>query len=204
MEESVKKTSGLATAALVVGIIGIVFSVIPLVRVVSYPLGGLAIIFAIIPLIGRKSMAKSVVSLLLGVLSIVITFNLQAATVKAVDDALGDVSNSLQDMAGGNTDSILKNNLDVTIGKFTIDKGDFLDEYQLPITLKNKGTERKSFSVQIEAVDANGKRLDEDTVFANDLGAGQEQSFEAFTLITSDTAKTIANATFRIVEVSMY
>ena len=61
-----------------------------------------------------------------------------------------------------------------------------------------------SYSITIEAVDENGKRIQDDTVYVNDLNAGQEQDFEAFTLITSDDAKKLKTAKFNILEVSKF
>jgi hypothetical protein len=59
--------------------------------------------------------------------------------------------------------------------------------------------EKHSFSVKIEAVDAEGKRIDEDTIYINDLGAGQAQDFDAFTLVQSDKYDVLKRATFKIV-----
>ncbi len=204
MEENVKKKSGLATAGLVLGIIGIVLSFIPIIRFAAYPLGALALIFGIIALIGKKSVVKSIIVVVLGVATIISTYAMQAATVKAVDKTLDEATSAFDDIDGTNTDKLLKNDVDVTIGKFTVEKSDFIDEYKLPVTIKNKGKEKASFSVKIEAVDANGKRIEDDTVLVDALNAGQSQDFEAFTLITSDTAAKLKNATFKIVEVSKY
>ncbi|MCQ2451050.1 MAG: hypothetical protein MJ080_03635 [Clostridia bacterium] len=50
----------------------------------------------------------------------------------------------------------------------------------------------------------DGKRIEDDTVLVDALNAGQSQDFEAFTLMTSDTAAKLKNATFKILEVSKY
>ncbi|MGN1374437.1 MAG: hypothetical protein ACI4XK_03960 [Bacilli bacterium] len=64
--------------------------------------------------------------------------------------------------------------------------------------------EKKSFSFHIEAVDSDGKRIQEDYVYANDLSAGQTQEFETFNYVTSDKLELLKNATFKIVEASAY
>ena len=204
MDEQKTNKSSLATAGLVLGIIGVVFSFIPIIRFVGYPLGVLSIIFGIVPLFGKKSIGKAIAALILGIATLVLTFTLQAATIKAVDDSVNELSQSFNDLSGDNTEQLLKDNLDVNIGKFTVEKGEYIDDYSLPVTVKNKGSEKASFSVKIEAVDANGNRLDEDTVYVDTLNPGQSQELEAFTLVTSDTAEKIANASFKIVEVSKY
>lgn len=71
-EKSTKEKSGLATAALVLGIIGICLSFIPILNNVSFVLGILAVIFAVISLAKKKSKGKAIASLILGVLSVVI------------------------------------------------------------------------------------------------------------------------------------
>ncbi len=199
-----KKKSGFSTAALVLGIIGIVLSFIPIIRYASYPLGVLAFIFGIIPLLGKKSVAKSIVAVILAIAALVLTYKMQTATINAVSEALSEASDSIDDITGDNTDKILKENLDVKIGEFKIVSGDFTDDTKLPITLKNKGKSKSSFSVKIEAVNKSGERLEDDTVTVDNLNAGQSQTVEAFNLITSDTAEKIKNAQFKIVEVSMY
>lgn len=71
----------------------------------------------------------------------------------------------------------------------------------------NKGNmtdEKKSFSIHIEAVNSDGKRINDDTVYANNLNANQTQEFEAFTLVQSDKVDELKDATFKIVEVSEY
>ena len=60
-------------------------------------------------------------------------------------------------------------------------------------------SDKKSFSIQIEAVDTSGNRILDDTVYANDLGAGQSQDFEAFKLVSSDKIEALKSATFKIV-----
>lgn len=208
MDEQKTNKSSLATAGLVLGIIGVVFSFIPIIRFVGYPMGVLSIVFGIIPLCGKKSVGKAVAALVLGVATLILTFVLQAVTIQAVDTAVNEISESssdyLNDVSGENTEKLLKENVDVSIGKFTIEKGDFIDDYKLPVSVKNKGAEKSSFSIKIEAVDSNGNRLEEDTVYVDTLNPGQSQEFEAFTLVTSDSAQKLANATFKIVEVSKY
>ncbi len=199
-----KKKSGLATAGLVLGIIGLVLSFIPLINTVGIILGILAFVFSLVALFGKRSVGKAVAALILGILAIVISIVMKTATVKAIDEAVKDVDSSLSDITGDNTDSILKNNLDVTFGKFIVEDKEFISSCKLPVTVKNKGTERKSFSIQIEAVDKAGNRIESDSVYVDTLGAGQAQNLEAFTLITSDQYDALKQATFKIVEVSMY
>ena len=196
--------SGLATAALVLGIIGICLSFIPIVNNAAFVLGILASVFGIVVLIKKRCLGKAIASIVLGVLSIVITLAMQAAALKAIDDAFGELDDELGYMSGEKTDEILENHLNVQIGSFQVMEGDYWDESKLEVTLKNKSDQKASFSVTIEAVDSTGARIATDTVYANDLGAGQSQKFEAFTLVSSDDYTALKKATFRVVDASMY
>ncbi len=199
-----KKKSGLATAGLVLGIIGISTSFIPIVNNASFFLGILAAIFGIIVLIKRTDKTKSIVALILGVLAIIITLVMQDIWMKAVDDAFDELDNELGYMVGDKTEDILNNYLDVSIGEFKVIEDEYFDESEMSITLKNKGAERKSFDVTIEAVDASGNRIATDTIYVSDLGAGQSQTVKVFTLITEEEMEALKTATFKISSASMY
>lgn len=84
MEEKKVNKSGFAIAALVLGIIGIVFSFIPIINNAAFILGILAAIFAIISLVKKASKGKAIASLVLGILAIVITLVMQSAFSKCL------------------------------------------------------------------------------------------------------------------------
>ncbi|MGN1374435.1 MAG: hypothetical protein ACI4XK_03950 [Bacilli bacterium] len=71
--DKTKKKSGLATASLVLGIIGAVLSFIPIINNIAFILGVLAFIFGIIPFFQKASRGKAIAGVILGILSIVIT-----------------------------------------------------------------------------------------------------------------------------------
>ena len=74
----------------------------------------------------------------------------------------------------------------------------------MTVKVTNKTNETKSFTIQVEAVDANGNRINQDYVYANNLTAGQSQDFDIFQFVSSDEIKAMQNATFNIVEASAY
>ena len=196
-----QKKSGFATAALILGIIGICLSFIPILNNASFFLGILGVIFAIISLVKKGSKGKALAGLILGILSVVITLSLQSSWAESLDE----VSNDLDNAAGNNTEEILGRDVDVSIGTF---EGN-LDEYglvdsKLTVTVTNKTSETKSFSIQIEAVDASGSRITTDYINANSLGANQSQDFDIFTYVSSEDLEAMQSATFNVVEVSMY
>lgn len=83
-----EKKSGLATAAMVLGIIAIVGSWIPFVNIVSIILGVLAFIFGIIPLLKKKSTGKAVTGVVLGALAVIIGIYMTSAATESIDDAI--------------------------------------------------------------------------------------------------------------------
>ena len=107
-------------------------------------------------------------------------------------------------MTGENTEEVLKN-VDVNIGKFEVETDSWgYSETKLTVKITNKTDEKKSFDFTIEAVSADGSRIETDYIYATDLAAGQSQSFDIFTYISDDKLSEMKSATFNIVEASMY
>lgn len=199
MEE--KKKSGFATAGLVLGIIGICTSFIPIVNNLSFVIGAIGVIFAVISLVKKASKGQAIAGVILCVLAIVITINSQ----KALSDSLNEVGANLDKASGASTEEVLANDANVELGKFEVTKDSYgMTDTKLTVKVTNKTTEKKSFNFHIEAVDATGARINEDYVYANDLAAGQSQSFDIFTYVSSDKLNSMKNATFKIIEASMY
>lgn len=196
-----KKKSGFGTASLVLGIIGVCTSFIPIVNNMSFVFGLIGAIFAIISLIKKASKGQAVAGIILCILAMVITLSAQ----KALGEGLNEVSSNLDKATGNGTEEILANDVDVQLGNFEATRGEYgLTETKLTVRVTNKANNKKSFSFHIEAVDSNGSRINEDYIYANDLGSGQSQNFDIFTLVTSDKIDMMKNATFKIVEASMY
>ena len=196
-----EKKSGFATAALVLGIIGICFSFVPIINNIAFILGILAFVFAIVSLVNKASKGKAIAGLILGILSVVITLSLQSSWAESLDK----VSDDLDNAAGNNTEETLGRDVDVSIGTLEGSLGEYgLVDSKLTVTVTNKTDDVKSFTIQIEAVDASGSRIDTDYVYANSLGANQSQDFDIFTYVSSEDLEAMQSATFNVVEVSMY
>lgn len=200
MEKVENKKSGLATAGLVFGIIGICLSFIPILNNASFFLGILAVIFGIIPLIKKASKGKAIAALILGVLSIIITLSLQSSWSESLDK----VSEDLDNASGENTEEVLKK-VDVNIGSFEVKTDEYgFSETKLVVNITNNASEKKSYNIEIEAVAADGSRIDTDYIYANNLGAGQRQEFEIFTYVDDADLESMKSATFKVIEASMY
>ena len=204
MNNEEKPKSGLGTAGLILGIIGVCTSFIPFVNNLSFVMGVLAIIFGIIALVKTKRPVKHIIVIVLGIIAIMATISSQETLSDAIDEAVDDLDESFSDMSGENTDDILANYVNVEIGTLEVTEGTYITETELPVTVTNISDETKSYSITVEAVDSSGNRLDTDYIYVNDLSAGQSQTFEIFTYIADDDLTDMKNATFNIVEVEMY
>lgn len=199
MEET--KKSGFSTAGLILGIIGICTSFIPIINNLSFVMGVLAVVFGVIAFVKRAGKGKIIASIILGVLAIVITINSQ----KALSDSLQTISDDINKATGNSTEEILKNDVKVEIGDFSVNKAKYgVTETKLTVKVTNITNTTKSFNILIEAVGSDDSRIMNDYVYANNLNAGQSQNFDIFTYITSDKLEAMKNATFKIVEASAY
>nr|DAE05451.1 MAG TPA: protein of unknown function (DUF4190) [Siphoviridae sp. ctMkg9]DAE17933.1 MAG TPA: protein of unknown function (DUF4190) [Siphoviridae sp. ctRBF36] len=199
MEE--KKKSGLATAGLILGIIGICTSFIPIINNISFVLGLIGAIMGIIALIKKTGKNQAIAGIVLCILAVIITVNSQ----KALTDTLNEVSTNLDKATGSSTEEVLKNDVNVELGNFEVTEDNYgLVNTKLTVKVTNKTGEKKSFNLHIEAVDVSGARIDEDYVYANGLASGQSQNFDIFAFVSSDKIDAMKNATFKIVEASVY
>lgn len=196
-----KRKSGFATAGLVLGIIGMCTSFIPIINNISFILGLIGMVFGIVSLIKKASKGQAIVGVILCILAMVITINSQ----QVLSESLNEVSANLDKATGASTEEVLKNDVNVELGKFEVTKDRYgINDTKLTVKVTNKTNEKKSFSIHIEAIDNSGARINEDYVYANDLAAGQSQSFNIFTYVSSDKLNVMKNATFKIIEASMY
>lgn len=200
MSHSETQKSSLCTAGLVLGIIGVCTSFIPIINNLSFVLGILAVIFGLVS-VKKASKGKMIATVILGILAIIITLSAQ----KTVSDSLDALSEDLDTASGENTEQVLANDVEVEIGNFEATTDEYgLTDTKLTVKVTNKTNETKSFTIQVEAVDANGNRINQDYVYANNLTAGQSQDFDIFQFVSSDEVKAMQNATFNIVEASAY
>ena len=196
-----KNSSGLATVGMVLGIIGVVLSFIPIINNIAFFIGILALIFGIIGIVKKAGKGKAIAGIVLGILSIAITLAMQSA----VSDSIDETSKELDKITGNSTEEVLKTEVNVTLGDLQISKDEYgLTDSKMVVKVKNITDKKKSYSLHIEAVDANGNRIHEDYVYANDLSAGQTQNFEIFTYIEDSKIDAMKAATFNIIEASAY
>ncbi len=203
-----KKTesTGLYTAGLVLGIIGVVFAFIPLCYWIAYILGALALIFGIIGLVKKAEGHKALIATILGVVAVIVGIVMNVIAVKTAEQIVnswGDeltttVNNFLEDYS----DDVLGKTAEVTINGY-VDYDGLLADKALSVTIKNISDKTRSFSVDIEALDSNGNRIDESYVSAQDLAPGQSYTSYAFEYSSLDE-EVLEKATFNIYGATSY
>lgn len=96
------------------------------------------------------------------------------------------------------TDQVLSQELEVTFGTFTVVNSEYRDETKLPVTFRNKGKARKSFTVAVEALNSSGDRIAQDTESVENLAPGQSTSQDMFTYIDETEISALTKATFKV------
>lgn len=203
-----KPKSGFAIAALVLGIVAAATSFMPIINNASFFIALIGLILAIVAIAGIRKGKNSgkglaVAGLVLSIVAGLLVLGTQAFYSAVLNETVDQSTQQLNKMTGDATDDILGVDVEVTIGDYSISKDQYgLVKSGLPITVKNLLNEPASFWINIEAVDANGSRINDDTVIVNDLGAGQSTKLEAFAFVSSDDYEAMKNASFNIISVS--
>lgn len=152
----------------------------PIINNASFFIALIGFILAIVAIAGIRKGRNSgkglaVAGLVLSIVAGLLVLGTQAFYSAVLDEAVDQSTQQLNKMTGDATDDILGVDVEVTIGDYSISKDQYgLVKSDLPVTVKNLLNEPSSFWINIEAVDANGSRINDDTVIVNDLGAGTE------------------------------
>ena len=203
-----KKLSASALAGLIIGSIGILLSAVPIINNFAAVLAVVGLVFGIIGLIGvkkgkRRGRGIAIAAIILSILAFVIVIASQSFYSSTLNEASKEMEKSIDKASGDATADILGKDVDVQLGEFVATTDEYgLVSTLLTVTTKNKLPEAKTYTIKIEAVDTNGNRVADDTVYADKLGAGQTQVLEAFKLVESTKVDALKTATFKIVSVS--
>lgn len=140
---------------------------------------------------------KIVFSIILVILYIVFSISLFGNLTNYLES-----NNSAVDILNEeSTEEILEKYVDVTFGEFKVSNNEYSSETSLEVTVKNKAEKQCTYFITIEAVDANGARIETDMIFADRLNAGQEIYLTAFEYVEQEKIEQFKNATFRVLEV---
>lgn len=209
VDKTPKRNSALTIVGLILAIIALTTSWVPIVNNIAFALGVAAFIMGVMGIVsakkGKTANGKmAIAAVVIAVISCALVLQTQSHYAKVLDDASNKFNKSIDNSTGKNTEELQKTSLDVKFGKLVVKRGEYSTDTKLTVTLKNKTQEKASFSVRIEAVDASGKRITDDTIYANDLGAGQSVDMDAFKYIESDKIPEVEKATIKVVSVSKY
>jgi hypothetical protein len=203
------KRSISTVTALIIAIISLLLSPVPIVNNFAFVLAVIALIFGFIGLRATKKGKKkgrkmAIISLILAVLACAIVLASQKFYGDSLDKAGKDIQTSVNNSSGKNTSNLLGKAVTVDIGAFQVTPDQYTTSTSLPVKVTNKENSSKSYSIQIEAVDSSGTRIDDDTVNVNNLGANQSQDFKAFEFVQSDKVDALKTSTFKVASVSQY
>jgi hypothetical protein len=212
VSKKTERNSGLAIAGFVIAILAIIGSWIPILNNVSFFFAIIALVFGIIGFLAirkgkRVGQGLAIATIIISIIACVVVLATQSFYGKVADEVGDSISESVNDFDGTNTEKLLETSVDITIGEFVFDAGeeadyDYDDTTQLSVTVKNKSSEKDSYTVKIEAVDADGNRIADDTVYASDLNPGQSVSEKAFEYVESSKIEALESATFKVLEVT--
>ncbi len=194
---------------LIISIIGLLLSAVPIINNFAFLLLAISLILGIVGVIKTKKNKKrgrklAITAVILSVIGIVVVIASQSFYGSVLDKTGDEINKSVDESTGKSTNKILGKDVDVKLGTFTAIPGEFMTNTKLPVTVKNKTKETKSYSIQIEAIDASGKRITDDTVSVDNLGANQSQDFKAFEYVEDGQIKALKSATFKVASVSQF
>lgn len=101
-------------------------------------------------------------------------------------------------------DEILEEYVDVSFGEFKITNNGYFDETSLDITVKNKADRRFTYYITIEAIDANGARIETEIIYAGRLASEQKIYLKAFEYIDQDKLDQFRYATLIVLEINKF
>ncbi|MBE6547183.1 MAG: DUF4190 domain-containing protein [Ruminococcaceae bacterium] len=195
--------SGLATAALILGIIALCIALIPILNLFFLWFGLLPLIFGIVALVKTESKGKAIAAIVSGVLSFVLAIAV-CVIAFVVIESYDEPAYNKPAYNESEREPTWEDYAEVSIGRFEVIEKEYSTDTKVTVRVKNKSSEIRSFYVKVEAVDKNGDRIDTDTIYVSDLGAGQGQKFDIFKYVSSEDLNKMKNATFRVVDVTVY
>ena len=193
------KESNFASAGLILTIIAICVAVVPILNLFFLWYALVPLIVGTIALVKKEpARGKAIFAVLSPVISFVITVVVTIITVLSAT-AIITLGTYEADRA-----SSWKDYADVSFGNFEVTEEGYSNNTKLTVKVKNKSDEKRSFVVKVEAVDKDGDRIDTDTVYVDDLGAGKSGKYDAFTSVKEKNLDKMKDAKFKVVNVTVY
>jgi hypothetical protein len=153
-------SNGLATASLVLGIIGTVLALIPVIGVMGAVIGGIGLVLGIFGLLAAKKRGagkgKSIAGLVLGAAAIVVFLLVSAATVAAVDTAVKSVDKGIADRTDTSAATDVSDNDEIKDAKLGKPVKDMFG-VSVKVTITNSSKNKSDYLGTVVFESANGK-----------------------------------------------
>ena len=205
----------------ILSIISLINAFIPAINYLSIVMGILAAILGIVGLCQKEQKSIAVTAIVLGICSAILAYCLMNTAMSSILGHFEKMNNEFENENSTlieNTENILENEIDVEFGdyeEFNNDEPDDENEvyvdfanystYKLPVIIKNKSSEMKTFDITIEAIDKNGRRIIDDSVYVNNLRDGQSYKTYIFNYPSDDElVEQLKDATFKVLTASSY
>lgn len=173
-------SNGLATASLVLGIIGAVLAIIPIVGMMGALIGGIGLVLGIFGFLAankrKVGKGKAIAGLVLGAAAIVIFMIVSAATVAAVDSVVKEVDKGIADRADTSTSTDISDSdelKDAKLGKPVKD----MFGVSVKVTVKNSSANKSDYMATVVFESADGKtQYGTGALFVSNLEPGQTKT----------------------------
>ena len=216
METGVKADSSkndnnpMITAGFILGIVGIVLSFIPFINFMAFVMGILALIFGVVGVNKRIGGSQAIASVVLGAITLFITIGMYVIVARMAVWGLAStsrifnrVANVADSMSGKKTDKLLSASVDVKIGKLRQTTNQYGEQtMSVPVSVRNLESREMSYSIWIDAYNANGDKIASDVVRVINLDSKKVQDVDVFQYMDNETQEALKNATFKVTRVS--
>ena len=216
METRVKADSSkndnnpMITAGFILGIVGIVLSFIPFINFMAFVMGILALIFGVVGVNKRIGGSQAIASVVLGAITLFITIGMYVIVARMAVWGLAStsrifnrVANVADSMSGKKTDKLLSASVDVKIGKLRQTTNQYGEQtMSVPVSVRNLESREMSYSIWIDAYNANGDKIASDVVRVINLDSKRVQDVDVFQHMDNETQEALKNATFKVTRVS--
>ena len=173
-------SNGLATASLVLGIIGTVFAIIPFVGMMGALIGGIGLVLGIFGFLAankrKVGKGKAIAGLVLGVASIVIFVVITSATVAAVDSAVKDVNKGIADRTDTSSATDVSDSKEIKDAKLGKPVKDMFG-VSVKVTITNSSPNKSDYLGTVVFESADGKtQYGTGALFVDGLEPGQTKT----------------------------
>ena len=209
-DSSKNDNNPMITAGFILGIVGIVLSFIPFINFMAFVMGILALIFGVVGVNKRIGGSQAIASVVLGAITLFITIGMYVIVARMAVWGLASTSRifnrvaSVADsMSGKKTDKLLSASVDVKIGKLRQTTNQYGEQtMSVPVSVRNLESREMSYSIWIDAYNANGDKIASDVVRVINLDSKRVQDVDVFRYMDNETQEALKNATFKVTRVS--